>query len=40
MQRKKTTKHFVQEFHGFPNVIGIMDGTHVILTAKPSYQGE
>ena len=29
-----------QESHGFSNVIGIMDGTHVILFANPSYQGE
>ena len=37
---KEVIKHFVQESHGFPNVIGIIDGTHVILDAKSSYQGE
>lgn len=37
---KETIKHSIQESHGFPHVIGIMDGTHVILAAKPSCQGE
>ena len=37
---KKSIKLSIEESHGFPHIIGIMDGTHVILAAKPSYQGE
>lgn len=39
-EEKEAIKHSIQESHGIPDVIGIMDGTHVILGAKPSYQGE
>ena len=37
---KKAIKHSIEGSHGFPHVIGIRDGTHVILAAKPGYQGE
>ena len=37
---KQIIKASIEHSHGFPNVIGIMDGTHVVLARKPSYQGE
>ena len=37
---KQIIKDSIEDSHGFPNVIGIMDGIHVVLATKPSYQGE
>ena len=37
---KDIIKSSIEDSHGFLNVIGIMDGTHIILSSKPSYQGE
>ena len=36
---KQIIKDSIEDSHRFPNVIGIMDGTHVVLATKPSYQG-
>ena len=38
--KKNIIKNSIEVLHGFPNVIGTMDGTHAILASKPSYQGE
>ena len=38
--KKQIIKDCIEESHGFPDVIGIMDGTHIVLATKPSYQGE
>ena len=37
---KDIIKSSIEDSHGFPNVVGIMDGTHIILSSKSSYQGE
>ena len=37
---KDIIKQSIEESHGFTNVVGIMDGTHIILSSKSSNQGE
>ena len=38
--KKEAIKLSIQESYRFFNIIGMMDGTHVIFAAKLSYQGK
>ena len=37
---KPSIKDSIEQSHGFLDIIGIMDGTYIILATKLSYQGE
>ena len=39
IQRKKIARWFLNE-HWIPNVIGVVDGTHIHLSQKPAINGE